>query len=188
MSSMVKTVWRRVMRAASVWHSNSSSVCARRHCLRDCHRTRLSARQFSVICEFWSVCLLLLLLLLLLLCLYYYCPQSRWHADISQRMVWWRFVCLSVVYVAWFSGRPVGVSSRLFNAPSSSATSSAGRLGKTTPRGTTASHGGINWPLRRRRREARRRQTLLLPRRQLLVISTSEHRPLRLHSLATCRS
>ena len=24
------------------WHSNSSSVCSRRHCLRDCHRTRLS--------------------------------------------------------------------------------------------------------------------------------------------------
>jgi len=22
------------------WHSNSSSVCSRRHCLRDCHRTR----------------------------------------------------------------------------------------------------------------------------------------------------
>jgi len=25
-----------------LWHSNSSSVCSRRHCLRDCHRTRLS--------------------------------------------------------------------------------------------------------------------------------------------------
>jgi len=24
------------------WHSNSSSVCSRRHCLRDCHCTRLS--------------------------------------------------------------------------------------------------------------------------------------------------
>ena len=24
------------------WHSNSSSVCSRRHCLCDCHRTRLS--------------------------------------------------------------------------------------------------------------------------------------------------
>ena len=24
------------------WHSNSSSVCSRRHCLRDCQRTRLS--------------------------------------------------------------------------------------------------------------------------------------------------
>ena len=31
-----------IWKARHHWHSNSSSVCSRRHCLRDCHRTRLS--------------------------------------------------------------------------------------------------------------------------------------------------
>ena len=39
------------------WHSNSSSACSRHHCLWDW--------QLSVICAFWSVCLLLLLLYLI---------------------------------------------------------------------------------------------------------------------------
>jgi len=43
------------------WHSNSSSVCSRRHCLRDCHRKRLSDSsllfvrfEVSVYCYYYS--------------------------------------------------------------------------------------------------------------------------------------
>ena len=52
------------------WHSNNSSVCSRRHCLRDCHRTPLSDSSLLFVRFEVSV-----------YCYYYYYPWShrvRW--------------------------------------------------------------------------------------------------------------